>query len=183
MSTNSFGGQDRDFLSHAVGEQVFLFECWTCPRCYYTGFPDDFVKERVNPELIGLILEQRMLKPAEKIARSLRDSEDIPAWIRYDLLSQVLKLRKDATALDQAWAYMRTAQTQRFNAEAVSRSGKEKSPLDALVEKFHARHRDKDPFQQTMMVARDLEGVAADVESEMAPEERPMALLYASRLY
>ena len=29
---NNFGGQDRDLLEHAAGDQPFLFTCWTCPR-------------------------------------------------------------------------------------------------------------------------------------------------------
>jgi hypothetical protein len=43
MSTNNFGGQDRDWLQRARGTQVISVVVTTCGRCGFTGYPDEFV--------------------------------------------------------------------------------------------------------------------------------------------
>lgn len=58
-STNSVGGQDRDFCKHAAGGQVFIICCWTCPRCFYTGFPDSFDAGKAPKDLLGPLLEEK----------------------------------------------------------------------------------------------------------------------------
>ena len=93
-STNSVGGQDRDFLRHAAGGQVFLITCWTCPKCRYTGYSGDFSGDEMPQALIQRLKKDNPLKATEPIDPKLQDSWEIPAWVRFDLLVQTRKARR-----------------------------------------------------------------------------------------
>ncbi|MFX0199966.1 MAG: DUF2225 domain-containing protein [Candidatus Hodarchaeota archaeon] len=90
MSTNTFGGQDRDFLSRASGDQPVLIYPKTCPQCLYSGYPDDF--KAVSDAIKEQILQKGALKPMIQISQESKSSE-IPASIKYDLIAQTYRLR------------------------------------------------------------------------------------------
>ena len=93
MSTNNFGGQDRDFLTRAGGHQPILIYPVTCPKCYYSGYGDDFSpKTKLPDDLKDEITSRKALKPLVPIDKDMQ-SHDIPAWVRYDLIAQTLALR------------------------------------------------------------------------------------------
>ena len=93
MSTNNFGGQDRDFLTRAGGNQPVLIYPVTCPNCYYSGYDRDFSpKTRLPDDLKDEITSGKALKPLVPIEKDVQ-SHDIPAWVRYDLIAQTCALR------------------------------------------------------------------------------------------
>lgn len=86
VSTNTFGGQDTDLLTRAVGTQPILIVPIVCTNCYYAGYQKDFDK---NVQLSDEIKQKlrKTLKPPVPI-KNTGDSEDVPAWARYDLMAQ-----------------------------------------------------------------------------------------------
>ncbi|HOD43052.1 MAG TPA: DUF2225 domain-containing protein, partial [Candidatus Wallbacteria bacterium] len=67
MSTNSFGGHDRDFLSYATGDQPVLILPVSCEKCYYSGFESDFgtIETKTLSKLKDEILNKKGIKPPE----------------------------------------------------------------------------------------------------------------------
>ncbi len=92
-STNSFGGQDRDFLTRAVGEQPLVIVAQTCPKCFYSGYQRDFTAQVQIPDTVKeQILKKKMLKPMTPIAEGAEPRET-PAYVKYDLIAQTYQLR------------------------------------------------------------------------------------------
>jgi uncharacterized protein (DUF2225 family) len=50
VSTNNFGGEDRDFLIYPVGFNPIFIEPITCIRCLFSGYTDDFGEKNSIPE-------------------------------------------------------------------------------------------------------------------------------------
>lgn len=115
-STNSFGGQDRDFLKRAAGAQPFLLTPVTCSKCFYSGYGEDF-KIDVSQEMKNKILNEKIIKvPDYKNlypGRINSDSERIPAWVRYDLITQIMKINNEDNE-KLAWQYMNASWAVRF---------------------------------------------------------------------
>ncbi|MHC4168209.1 MAG: DUF2225 domain-containing protein [Planctomycetota bacterium] len=88
-STNTFGGQDRDFLTRARGDQPVLIYPKTCPECFYSGYPADF--KSVSEVVKEQILRKGALKPMHPISKEA-ESYEIPASVRYDLIAQTYRL-------------------------------------------------------------------------------------------
>jgi uncharacterized protein (DUF2225 family) len=154
-STNSIGGVDRDFCKHAAGGNVFLFACWTCPRCKYTGFQSDFQGDKVPLKLIERLKKENPLKAPVEIDAALKDTEDIPAWVRYDLRYQVLELREGTEPGQLAWVRLRTAHTQRFDWRDTF-----PKRILQLADELHKKHREDLPknwYDATLQLARRLE--------------------------
>ena len=107
MSTNSFGGQDRDFFNRANGAQVIEIASISCPKCLYSGYSNDFKKASLSDELKKKILDE---KPFEKpdVSKSNMDAavrkleneniektpRSMPAWAKTDLIVQRMVLEK-----------------------------------------------------------------------------------------
>jgi uncharacterized protein (DUF2225 family) len=123
MSTNTFGGQDSDFLSRASGDQPILIYPITCSACFYSGFQSDFDKAvKLTDEVKKKIKEEKVLVPCEKI----NEGEKMPAWMKYDLIAQTYKLlRKDGIA----WIYIRASWAVRLSFY----------PIEYLDEKISAK--------------------------------------------
>ncbi len=175
-STNSLGGQDRDFLTHAAGGQVFLNACWTCPACRYTGLSQDFESEQAPKELLEALRKENSLRPAAPIDPKLKEAWKIPAWVRYDLWIQALRLRSDTPRGLLAFAHLRVAQTQRFDwiaTEGVRDFEKRGGALwDAMKERLKEID---DGYEREITFARGLEGIEG--------AEREFALLLAAVIY
>jgi len=179
QSTNSFGGQDRDFLEQAAGGQVFLFMCWTCPKCHYTGYPRAFDAEKAPAELVARLKQDNPLRPAVPIDPATPHTGEIPAWVRYDLLVQVTQLQEpDAERL--AFLYLRAGQTQRFDWKTLrplAERGK------ALTDRVQPDERPENLYDQDMEVGRRLEKLAADEASGLSAEDRLLARALAAVQY
>ncbi len=180
-STNSVGGYDRDFLEHAAGGQVFIISCWTCPKCRYTGFPRGFKADKAPKELIERLKKENPLRPAEPIDPKLEHSGKIPAWVRYDLLIQVMKLQPDVKPAGLAFVHLRTAQTQRFEWSSLEPFEKRRV---GLWNKAKADiPKDTPGYDFEIACARQFEKLARDASSGIADEDRPLAVVLAAVLY
>jgi hypothetical protein len=117
MSTNSFGGHDRDFLSYASGDQPLLILPAACDKCYYSGYSKDFetVEAEVLAKLKDEILTKKNISPPSGILYELKAatapaSASMPAFIKYDLIAQTYKIAGKETSeifsqyLNAAWA-------------------------------------------------------------------------------
>jgi hypothetical protein len=108
LSTNQGEGVCRDFVARAIGPQPVFHLVQTCPRCYFSGYLDDFQNpDRVDHALREKILRRPKLKPATPISPDL-DPREIPAATRYELAAEVYKWRR-ASHEAQAWLYLRWA--------------------------------------------------------------------------
>jgi len=183
MSTNSVGGQDRDFLEHAAGGQVFLFSCWTCPKCCYTGSSTDFDEEEMPKDLIAKLKAKNPLKAAQPIDPKTKHTGEIPSWIRWDLNAQVVALDPEVKPAQLAFAYLRTAQTQRFEWESLGKV----ADFDARAEKLWNRVKAELPEgngrDTTVAAARAYEKLAADGGSDLTAADRPLARVLAAQLF
>lgn len=179
-STNSVGGYDRDFLEHAAGGQVFIISCWTCPKCHYTGSPRAFKPDKAPKELIERLKKENPLRPAEPIDPKLEHSRKIPAWVRYDLLIQVMKLQ-DAKPGGLAYLHMQTAQTQRFEWRSLEPFEKRRTGLWNKAKA--AIPKDTRGYDFEIACARQFEKLARDASSGIADEDRPLAVVLAAVLY
>ena len=119
VSTNNFGGQDRDFLTYAVGFNPIFIEPITCIRCFFSGYTDDFERKSSIPELVKEnILSGKILRPISPIT-SISDYDQIPAWQRYDLIAQTYQLlNKDKNTL--ADQYLKASWTVRLSSDPLS---------------------------------------------------------------
>ena len=117
MSTNSFGGHDRDFLSYASGDQPLIILPITCDKCYYSGYDRDFetVESLILVKLKDEILTKKNIVAPVSILYDLKASPSpavspIPAFIKYDLIAQTYKIMGKETSeifsqyLNAAWA-------------------------------------------------------------------------------
>jgi rubredoxin len=103
LSTNTFGGQDRDFFSRARGEQPVEIVIWTCPSCSFSGFKDDFEKA------VSGDLKKAFSRSLASLRAEWKDEKDpLPSWRRYELAGRVAELRGDA-AETRGWLALRAA--------------------------------------------------------------------------
>ncbi|MBN2496367.1 MAG: DUF2225 domain-containing protein [Deltaproteobacteria bacterium] len=173
MSTNNFGGQDRDFCEHARGAQPLLVGPTTCARCLFTGYPDDFDK-KPGPELEALrkqLLEQKPLKARGPLELN---------WVRRDLHIQYLML---SDALDErllADMYLRIAWAVRLEMNPLT------PYFHRLTEEQHGRVEKLLPKEQNARRADKARGdllaarfLIAKID-ELEREEKEAALIAAA---
>lgn len=91
-------GVDYDTCIHAQALDAAGRRVYTCPRCYFTGEPDEFIAPRHNrPEQPMPIEQLERLRaaprtPAAPIAANARQDQ-IPGWVKFDLWAQSLSQR------------------------------------------------------------------------------------------
>ncbi len=102
------GGVTRDLFARALGPQSIYYLISTCPKCYFSGYLDDFQsKGRVDAALRNKILKSPKLRPATAISTTMKPDE-IPAATRYALAAQVFDWR-NCSEEARAWVYLRWA--------------------------------------------------------------------------
>jgi uncharacterized protein (DUF2225 family) len=138
-ATLAWGGEDADFCRHAFDTLPMENYVWTCPTCHFSGSKAHFLdpKQALTEDQKKKI--KGALKPAIEIKPGTKQ-EQIPGWVKYDLLAQVEAL-KGATPhavgirhLSAAWA-ARQAGAIRLDdyddwSEASKSAGFEKPPFD-----------------------------------------------------
>ncbi len=69
----------------------------TCSHCLYSGYLSDFLEkgkgdasEKISKKLRKAILDEKLLKPMSPIKKGT-PSSSIPAFVKYDLIAQMLK--------------------------------------------------------------------------------------------
>ena len=138
MSTNSFGGVDRDFCRHAIGSQPLLLVATTCPKCHYSAFADGFaakppaaVIEAVKKG--ALVVAPHASPKARGDEEGVAPSSNLPAWVRHDLILQVLRLGK-ASTFKLAWQALVTSWAVRLEARMdVGGAAEDEKTFEALV--------------------------------------------------
>lgn len=131
LSTNTLGGQDRDFLNRAFGSQPILFTPVTCKKCLYSAYSDDFEKN-VTEKLKSKILTDKILKISNYSSSYSETGKDrFPAWVRHDLIAQLMK-SENADEEKLAWQYMAVAWAVRF----------EENPIETLMNQLSENERD-----------------------------------------
>ena len=85
-STNTFGGQDRDFFSRAVGYQPVLCYPKTCKRCLFSGYPDDFAEGNTLSQGIVELFKEGKIKPSKATPGIVK--ERFPPGQKYDIIAQ-----------------------------------------------------------------------------------------------
>jgi len=102
------GGVERDLFARALGAQPVAYLITTCPRCYYSGYLDDFQSTgRVDAALRKAIVKDHPLRPETPITAAMKQDE-IPPTTRYALAAAVYRLRR-APAEAQGWLLLRWA--------------------------------------------------------------------------
>lgn len=132
MSTNSFGGVDRDFCRHAVGSQPLLLVATTCPKCHYSAFADGFTT-KPPAAIIQAVKKGALVVAPHASSKARTPSSDLPAWVRHDLILQVLKLGK-APTFKVAWQALVTSWAVRLEARIdVGGAAEDEKAFQALV--------------------------------------------------
>jgi len=164
-STNTFGGQDRDFLRRARGAQTVLLLPVTCPKCLYSGYIGDFkepVEEKVKQKILaGKALvppKHAPLAPGDEGRRALTEGLEPkgtkrPAWARHDLVAQTLAL-KGAPKDTVAFEYLAAAWSVRF----------EENPFARLMESSEKADRD---WLNGLDLGADREGLGNPAANEI----------------
>jgi len=104
----ALGGVDADFCHHAFRTLPMEHYVWTCPTCWYSGSKEHFDPKSPPAEELKMKVKGA-LRPAEPIAAGAKQ-EQIPGWVKYDLLAQVESLRGASTVkvarrhVNAAWA-------------------------------------------------------------------------------
>lgn len=140
--TNFWGGTDRDFCQHAFKTYPLEVQVWICPGCSYSGTEAHFSIEGKEPVVLDEEAKKRIregIKPARTLPKKVTQ-QNVPAWVRFDLMAQALKLRgapsrEAATAfLYGAWIARQRGVTylQYFEEfeELYTRYGLDKQPMD-----------------------------------------------------
>lgn len=206
MSSNTFGGVDTDFMSHAQGSSVLQIRPVTCLNCYFSGFVGAFNRyseppaqewdeEPVTtpPALIAsvtfpatftaAIKIDRVLKPVISIA-SYTDQSEIPAWVRYDLIAQVYRLTGQPPR-DLADLYLQASWSVRDEDNVIQMLSKSDTELigDFFKNKIRERFKDSSPNQATAEVglAYDLLKETGSEKAEEIKASLMAALLFARR--
>lgn len=130
-SYSTGGNQDTDLMNHTLGAEVIPLFPATCSRCYYSGYPSEFIEldeAKADPEdeadegeakKVELSDDQKKklgatLKPRVKIERGM-GPDKIPAWARYDLLAQTYAALGKRTS-DVAFQYLRGSWAERIES-------------------------------------------------------------------
>ncbi|MBZ5500367.1 MAG: hypothetical protein LAP85_28570 [Acidobacteriia bacterium] len=93
MSSNNFGGLDRDLLQRPVGDHPLSIVPIVCTKCYFAGTEQDFKKPgQIDPALKKQILAGKKLVPAIPIKRGMT-SNQVPPWVKWDLICQLHQLK------------------------------------------------------------------------------------------
>lgn len=184
LSSNDFGGIDRDLCEHAAGDPPLLRDAWTCPRCAYSGLPGDWDSTSVPPALAERILRERPLRPALPIAADTRRTIDIPAWVRWDLVRQTNELRGDVPARARAATCLSLAWTQRFEIPVPPA---ESEAVGDVIGAYRRRARsdasELDAYRIAVAAAAAMVRDAADEGLALTPDERRRRLVAAALLY
>ena len=135
----AWGGEDADFCRHAFDTLPMESYVWTCPTCHFSGSKAHFLdpKQALTDDQKKKL--KGALKPAVEIKAGAKQ-EQIPGWVKYDLLAQVEALKGAAPHalgrrhLNAAWA-ARQAGAVRLDdyddwAEASKSAGFEKMPVE-----------------------------------------------------
>lgn len=183
MSSNSFGGQDTDFMTRARGHQPLLIAPILCLKCGYAGFLDEFTQvgtpDQAGPTLPEAlkkaILEEKRLTPRQPLPAS-GSYEEVPVWVRYDLIAQVYALRgaEPRSVARQyqnaAWVFRHRPEVYLHTLDDDQRAALQK----ALDEAFKGREgeiNDKHDGNQATFEVEVAEGLLAAAKAEGAPAD------------
>lgn len=101
-ATNQWGGVDADFCAHAIKTTPLESYVWACPGCGFAGRKKDFGEE-LSAELKQALRSE--LKPPVPLRKGMKQPE-IPGHAKYDLLAQVLAVRKAPRSdVGRAWLH------------------------------------------------------------------------------
>lgn len=130
VSKTDWGGIDTDLCRHEYsGVQPNDLYVWVCPTCYYASDHSSFTKEISDNDekvLTGA------LKPMETIKKNA-SQDDIPGWVKYDLLAQKYQLLGKEERL-VAEAYTRASWSVRQNGMSKLADFDE---FEAIRERYH----------------------------------------------
>lgn len=106
-SSDRRGGIDRDLFARSITAQDVHYLITTCPRCFFSGYLDDFHPGRVDAALREKILQNPRLRPVTSISTRMKQDE-IPVTTRYALAATVFEWR-GASHEARAWLHLRWA--------------------------------------------------------------------------
>jgi hypothetical protein len=89
-ATNHWGGRDADGCPHAYTTTPLESYVWVCPTCRFAGRKKDFDAPLAEATRQAL---KDGLRPLVEIRKEARQNQ-IPGYVKYDLLAQVAILRK-----------------------------------------------------------------------------------------
>jgi len=77
---DTLGGQDTDFLTRSFYSNPIANLIWTCPKCFFSALPQDFLQKKPPPTNANLNLNKIDIK---KDVNSITQ-DDIPSWLKYN---------------------------------------------------------------------------------------------------
>lgn len=184
LSSNSFGGTDRDFCVHAAGGAPFLREMWTCPKCAYTGPEEAWAPGAIPESILERLRKDNPLVPASPIDPTVRDTTQIPPEVRWDLRCQVEALLGVVPVRERASTWLFLAWTRRFHLRvppAISESFHDLTGhYRALVRKRDGSH---DAYRTEVEAAVAMVRDAVADGGPLTTRERQIRLVAAAAAY
>ncbi len=121
VSVDTSAGVDRDLFARSAGPQPVFHRIVTCPRCYYSGYVEDFRADIKLPKGFGdRLLKSPKLDPGMTITPKT-DQRMIPADVRYRLAVRCYRWRR-MSAESMAWLYLRASWVARDNGSVYPRT-------------------------------------------------------------
>jgi hypothetical protein len=120
-SADTSAGVDRDLFARSAGPQPVFYKISTCPRCYYSGYIEDFRPGIQLPaDFRDKVLKSPKLDPKMAITPKT-DQRSIPAEVRYRLAVQCHQWR-NMQAESMAWLYLRASWVARDVGSVIPRT-------------------------------------------------------------
>ncbi len=114
-------GVDRDLFARSAGPQPVFYRIATCPRCYYSGYLEDFQADiRLPKAFRDQVLKSPKLDPGMVITPET-DQRMIPAEVRYRLAHQCYQWRGMSDE-SMAWLYLRSSWVSRDLGSVLPRT-------------------------------------------------------------
>jgi uncharacterized protein (DUF2225 family) len=121
VSTDTSAGVDRDLFARSAGPQPVFYLISTCPRCYYSGYLEDFRADLKLPKVFrDKVVSSPKLDPGMTITPKT-DQRKIPAPTRYRLAYQCYEWR-GMTAESMAWLCLRASWVERDLGSVMPRT-------------------------------------------------------------
>jgi tetratricopeptide (TPR) repeat protein len=112
---------DRDLFARSAGPQPVFYLISTCPRCYYSGYLEDFQPGIQLPDDVrNKVRETPKLHPGITITPET-DQRMIPAEVRYRLAEQCYRWR-GMSAESMAWLCLRASWVARDKGSIIPRT-------------------------------------------------------------
>lgn len=178
--TDTSAGVDRDLFARSAGPQPVFYRIATCPKCYYSGYIEDFEPGiRLPAGFREKVLESPKLDPGMTITPNT-DQRAIPAEVRYRLAMQCHRWRQ-MSAESMAWLYLRASWVARDMGSVMPRTDRLQRVM-GFIERYLPRYnKEQNQADRELQLVTHLS--AAVAEGRFSLYQRPYVTFVLAMLW